>query len=350
MFEKIGHAKGIGRVEETFNRILKHSGRPFRETKSCLTKRVQNEIIDGMEILHVDIKEYATSARSRPMIARETVKSLRTGFVYVSHGMEQGFIDDIYSILEKFFDLPEDTKARNPRYSYLGSETAESSDTPDYKEMLNFTSPMPAHHPLLLKYPSKYNSLSENCGFDEKEIEMLDLFAEQVQQVQRTVLQILASGLGCGARFFDRMTDHAPTLTRAIHYPAISNPTQMWAAEHDDINLITALPRATTSGLEVLIEEDWVAASPPSDAMIINTGIMMNHLTNGKIPAGTHRVISDGSEKDRFSIVQFCHPTPGTILQPIQNCVTDDRPQKFDAVTAEELLDSVIWKIASKNR
>jgi isopenicillin N synthase-like dioxygenase len=120
----------------------------------------------------------------------------------------------------------------------------------------------------------------------------------------------------------------------------------VWAAEHGDINLITALPRATAPGLQVKVEDGWVDATPPDDAVIINTGIMLERLTNGIIPIGWHRVVAaPGYEGERYSVVQFCHPRPWTILSPVPSCCTEDRPQRFAAISAEDALDEVLYDI-----
>ena len=45
---------------------------------------------------------------------------------------------------------------------------------------------------------------------------------------------------------------------------------------------------------------------------------MLEHISNGLIPTGIHRVVADeGQSEGRMSIVQFCHPTPWTILSPL---------------------------------
>ena len=92
----------------------------------------------------------------------------------------------------------------------------------------------------------------------------------------------------------------------------------LWAEEHGDINLITALPRATARGLQIKSNGRWIDATPPDNHLIINTGIMLEHISNGLIPTGIHRVVADeGQSEGRMSIVQFCHPTPWTILSPL---------------------------------
>ncbi len=61
-------------------------------------------------------------------------------------------------------------------------------------------------------------------------------------------------GLGCDEYYFDDLLVDGSTLNRAIRYPPMAEApgtTHVWAAEHGDINLITALPRATAPGLRV---------------------------------------------------------------------------------------------------
>ena len=50
----------------------------------------------------------------------------------------------------------------------------------------------------------------------------------------------------------------------------------VWAGEHGDINLITALPRATAPGLQVKTDGGWIDAVAPGGQVIINTGIMLD--------------------------------------------------------------------------
>ena len=64
------------------------------------------------------------------------------------------------------------------------------------------------------------------------------------------------------------------------------------------------------------------------------------------IPQGIHRVVADpGQAGDRYSVVQFCHPTPWTILTPVASCVGPERPQRFSAIEAGDLLDQVLYDI-----
>lgn len=311
-----------------------------------------------MEILDVDLLAFEQGDRAaRRSVVDGVMKSLVTGFVYVSHDMSVDMIDEVYGRLEEFFSLPQ---ARKDQYIVPGSngqtgytgllvETAAIADVPDFKEMLNWHASRPKGHPLRAQYPFRYGppTLPDN---DVAGIGALLLdFHDTVVSLQIRVSRIIAVGLGLHESFFEQMLTDGANLTRAIHYPAMDqapDESHVWAAEHADINLITALPRATAAGLQVRVEDDWVDAVPPDDGAIINTGLMLERLTNGAVPPGFHRVVSGtGQQGDRYSVVQFAHPEPWTILAPVPTTVTPENPLRFPTITAADALSKVIWEI-----
>src|SRR5690606_1349493 len=135
----------------------------------------------------------------------------------------------------------------------------------------------------------------------------------------------------------ESMLPNGSTLTRAIRYPpmpeAPGGGQHVWAGEHADINLITALPRATAPGLQVLTEDGWVDAIAPEGKVIINTGMMLEVISNGVIPPGVHRVVAaEGYGGERYIVVQFRHCTP-------------EHPARFAPIEAGDKLDEVLWQI-----
>ena len=80
--------------------------------------------------------------------------------------------------------------------------------------------------------------------------------------------------------------------------------------------------------------------------MIINTGIMLERLTNGRIPIGWHRVVAaPGYEGERYSVVQFCHPRPWTMLSPVPSVLHARAPAALRAISAADALDEVLYEI-----
>ena len=309
-------------------------------------------------ILDVDLVSFERGdAAARRAVVAGVMRSLATGFVYLEHDLAPGLIDGAYEMLASFFHLD---RAQKERYSvpaskgqsgYTGMlvETAAGAASADWKEMLNWGPVVAKDHPLRRRFPHRYL----DPVFPEADVpgisRVLTEFHDTITSLQKRFLRIIAVGLGAHPDYFESMIALGPTLTRAIRYPPMDDAPaddHVWAGAHGDINLITALPRATARGLQVEVDDEWVDAVPPAGCAIINTGLMLEHVTNGVIPAGIHRVVADPNQRgERLSVVQFCHPTPWTILSPLPTCIDDAHPPRYPAVTAGDWLDSVLHDI-----
>ncbi len=310
------------------------------------------------EILDVDLLAFEQGdASKRRAVVDGVMRSLRTGFVYTEHDLSTDLLDSAYGMLEEFFTLPVETKQRSVAHGTFGQtgytgllvETAATADVADWKEMLNWGLELPENHPLRQKFPTRYGKRVLPEADVPGITEVLTTFHDRVADLQRRFLRIIAVGLGCHEEFFDAMLRDGATLTRAIHYPAMDlspGEDHVWAGAHGDINLITALPRATARGLQVEVNDEWVDAVPPDDRVIINTGMMLEHVTNGLVPPGIHRVVADPDQPgERYSVVQFCHPQPWTVLSPIPTTVTPENPLRFSPIQAGDKLQQVLYDI-----
>ncbi len=312
------------------------------------------------EILEVDLLTFENGdAAARRGVVDGVMRSLSTGFVYVSHDVSDDLIDTAYAQLEAFFSLPAEEKARfvapgthgQTGYTGLLVETAATADVADWKEMLNWAPDVAAGHPLRTRFPHRYHQQVLPEAAVPGIADVLNRFHLAIADLQRRILRIIAVGIGCHESYFEKMLVDGSTLSRAIHYPAMESAPDaphVWAGEHADINLITALPRATARGLQVKLKDEgrWIDAVAPDGGAIINTGLMLEVITNGVITPGVHRVVADADQPgDRYSVVQFCHPTPWTILSPVASCVTPEHPQRFAPIAAADALDLVLYEI-----
>jgi len=309
-------------------------------------------------ILDVDLIAFEQgTGDERRAVVDGVMRSLKTGFVYAGHDVSTELIDDAYDMLAAFFSLDAETKAQTTvegthgqtGYTGLLVETAATSDHPDWKEMLNWGDSLPVGHPLRTQFPTRYHDPvlpeSDVAGITE----LLLTFHRSIADLQRRFLRIIAVGVGAHETLFDETVAVGANLTRAIRYPPMEQAPggeHLWAGAHADINLITALPRATARGLQVQVDGAWIDALPPDDHVIINTGLMLERLTNGQIPAGMHRVVADPAQSgQRLSVVQFCHPAPWTMLTPLASCITPANPQRYLPIRAADALDEVLWQI-----
>ena len=117
------------------------------------------------EILEVDLLAFEQGSRTqRAAVVDGVRRSLATGFVYTRHDVSEDMLDTAYGMLREFFSLPAEVKQQftvpgahgQTGYTGLLVETAASSDLPDWKEMLNWASPIAAGHPLERKFTTAY--------------------------------------------------------------------------------------------------------------------------------------------------------------------------------------------------
>ncbi|RLE24790.1 MAG: isopenicillin N synthase family oxygenase, partial [Actinobacteria bacterium] len=117
------------------------------------------------QILDVDLLAFERgSATDRRAVVDGVRRSLATGFVYTSHDVPDDLLDTAYGMLREFFEQQPDEKKQyeisgaNGQTGYTGLlvETAASSDKPDWKEMLNWSTPIAAGHPLRRKFRTAY--------------------------------------------------------------------------------------------------------------------------------------------------------------------------------------------------
>ena len=310
------------------------------------------------EILEVDLLAFERgSAARQAAVVDGVMRSLGTGFVLTTHDLPADLLDEAYGLLGGFFALEQERKQafRVPeacgQTGYTGTlvETAAGESRADWKEMLNWAAPLPAAHPLRRRFPLLYPEQLLPEAAVPGITAVLETFHHAIAELQRRFLRVIATGLGAHPAFFDAVVSDAPTLTRAIHYPpmAASPPGgHVWAAAHADINLITALPRATAPGLQVQVDGRWVDALAPDGQVIVNSGLMLEQLSNGRIPSGWHRVVApEGCSTSRLSVVQFCHPRPSTLLSPLVSCISPERPQRYAGVLAADALEDVLYRI-----
>lgn len=310
------------------------------------------------DVLDVDLLAFEQgSGVQRRAVVDGVMRSLGTGFVFTSHDIPPDLTDEAYAMLQQFFALPVDEKNRwrvpdshgQTGYTGLLVETAATSDLADWKEMLNWGAEIPEHHPLRARYPHRYLDQKLPEAAVPGIAAVLDAFHRRLLDLQTRFLRIVAAGLRVADGYFDDILAGGSHLTRAIHYPAMASAPSdehVWSDVHTDINLVTALPRATARGLQLKTPEGWYDVVPPVGHVVMNSGIMLERLSNDRIPAGVHRVVAmDDADRDRSSVVQFCHPAPWFALAPLATCVDNAHPLRYGTIEAGALLDRVLYDI-----
>ena len=259
-----------------------------------------------MNVLNIDLQ--ASNA------AEKFTKSLKnTGFGVISnHGIPDKMIRNVYAEWEKFFnserknDFLFNQKAQDG-YFPMGRETAKGYDRADIKEFFHV-------------YPGKRipDELREITF--ELRTRMYDLAKHLLEMVQSQLPEHIIAKFD---RPLKEMVSNDRTLFRILHYPPLKGEEASGAIrsqEHEDINFLTVLPAASANGLQVKnIHGEWLNVPCDFGNISINTGDMIDLLTEGYLPATTNRVINpegDAAKKARMSIPLFLHPKADVLLSP----------------------------------
>jgi isopenicillin N synthase-like dioxygenase len=280
----------------------------------------------------LDLKDYiaSDSARQADFVRGVGDSLVNVGFfALTNHGLDKSLIEQAYEQSANLFHLAETSKAGYEKaelkgqrgYTSFGKEHAKDSAAPDLKEFWHVGQELAADHPLAATYPANIWP-HEVPQFKPT---MLDLF-HQLEQCALTLLEACALYIDEPRDRFRKMAETGNSILRLIHYPPIPedvNPQSVRAGAHEDINLITLLIDATSSGLEIKDRlGQWLPVVTPPDCIIVDAGDMLQNVTNGYFKSTTHRVVNpEDSREPRFSMPFFVHARSEVDLSPLASCV-----------------------------
>lgn len=268
------------------------------------------------------------------------------GFIILKdHDVSKELLEQAYEASEKFFSLPLDAKLPYAKisggqrgYTPFGKEHAKNSPVMDLKEFWHVGREVSENHPFKKYY-------ADNVWPNHEVPEFEPVFKQLYQSLEtagRTMLQALTTPLEVDIEYFDRMVQDGNSILRLLHYPPIPEGVDqrcLRAAPHEDINLITLLPAATSSGLQLKDRDgQWLDIQSDWGTLIVDAGDMLSRVTNEVIPSTTHQVVNpqDGTNGHRYSMPFFMHPNPEALLSCIPSC--KGKGARYADITAHDFL------------
>jgi isopenicillin N synthase-like dioxygenase len=257
----------------------------------------------------MDLRKAIYNDRDAPAIVIESLH--QTGFAVVTeHPIAFNSIADTYAEWQEFFSLPTkhnytfDPEMQSGYFPFK-SEHAKDSSQPDLKEFFHV------------------------YARSELPVGMSDRTRQLFQQLTQIATEILGwietseRSPNClrGLQLSKAIADSPATVLRILHYPPLANRAvdgAVRAAAHEDINLITILPAATATGLEICDRQgNWHEVPCDMGDLVINVGDMLQLASGGYYRSTTHRVVNPTRElarRSRYSMPLFLHPHPETVL------------------------------------
>ncbi len=289
------------------------------------------------EIPVVDLARWRGSAEERAGFAAELRDICHhVGFfLVVNHGIERAFLDDLFTMVERLFALPEEQKATIDKHQsrhFRGWERVGSEFTnnrPDLREQVDFWSERAARDPsvephyLRLLGPNQW--LSEELLPRHREL-TLGWF-EKAGALASQIQGILSVGLGLAEGHIESLFgSERMSLVKLIRYPE-TPPGGAGVNAHHDAGFLTVLAPGPIRGLEVEnARGDWIPVDCPPDALVINLGEMLQGMTGNYYVATPHRVIASA---ERHAVGYFHGPSLDTTLD-----VLPLSPELAEAVAA----------------
>lgn len=294
----------------------------------------------------VDLQEYLSNDPGRKAAFVRQIGGAfeEIGFVALSgHFLPESLVEELYAEIKRFFDLPQDVKAKyeipgiggQRGYTSFGKEHAKGRKEGDLKEFWHFGQYLAEDAAATFEYPENVE-VTELPDFNK----VGKLAYQMLEKTAIYVLRALALHLDLEETYFDAYVRNGNSILRPIHYPPITKEPEnaVRAAAHGDINLITLLMGAHGKGLQVQNHKgDWIDAIARPDQLMINVGDMLSRLSNNRLKSTIHRVVNPPKEawgSSRYSIPFFMHPVSSMPLNCLENCIDASHPKEFKDITA----------------
>jgi len=164
-------------------------------------------------------------------------------------------------------------------------------------------------------------------------------YFDAVMGVGNQLFRAFAFALDLPEDFFLRKATKPTSQLRLLHYPANElpmDPQHLGISAHSDFECFTILHQRSP-GLQVMNSANqWVEAPPIEGTFIVNVGDLMEGWTNGRFKATQHRVVNLGRE--RYSMPMFFAVNYDTVVEPLPQFVTPERPAGYTRIIAGEHL------------
>jgi isopenicillin N synthase-like dioxygenase len=307
---------------------------------------------------------FGGDAGARHAVAEEIGKACEEiGFFYIrNHGVAQSLIDQAYACSAAFHHSPADRREKvhvqNSRGNrgWLPSALAFNDPDPELYRLVpaaeadDYISKPRLHSAFDLSLdipPDDPDYLAGNIMLVPNQWpDWLPGFREDVMAYYNAVMAVgnqlfraFAIALDLTEDFFVERAKKPTSQLRLLHYPPNEMPMDqkhLGISAHSDFECFTILNQRS-AGLQVMNSaNEWVEAPPIDGTFIVNIGDLIEGWTNGRFKATQHRVVNTGRE--RFSLPLFFAVDYATVVEPLPQFVTAERPAGYTRIVAGEHL------------
>ncbi|MFT5502986.1 MAG: isopenicillin N synthase-like dioxygenase [Gammaproteobacteria bacterium] len=257
-------------------------------------------------------------------------------FQVINHGISSEKFSQVWSQTHALFAFAEEKKqsimrSRENPWGFYNNELTKNQR--DKKEVFDFThegidtiyqqsNQWPAGQPLIKSVLQDYFSACSRLSL--------------------TLLEAFCVGLELPSTFMhgDFETNHTGFL-RLNYYP-VKDPMQNQTEQHQqvadlgvhhhtDAGALTVLLQDDIGGLQVYRDGFWHNVPPVENALVINTGDMMQVWSNDIYQAAIHRVLAM-KNRDRYSLPFFFNPAATAQVYPLPSVISEQVSARYNLI------------------
>ena len=314
-------------------------------------------------IPNIDLSEILENSNSEKIIKKIKLASEEIGFFTVTnHGISLPQIENLLSTCKKFFYLPKEEKIKiapkkwnhNTDTIYRGYFPSEVNG----KEGLDIGDPKLTSDMNELLVKEKFEVNHDMSFLDPQwQITINDYF-DSIHNLGILIFKAIISSYSNNTSLAEEAFIRPKTLStlRFNYYPKQEKPVEISAQDgvalgcetHVDSGIMTILYQDKKGGLQVQNRHtlEWHDVPHDPNAFVINTGLALECLTNGKMKATNHRVLFN--QEERISIPFFFEPSYDFVLDPKHLNISEDN--KYDIDNYENFLNNSLKKFVEYDR
>ena len=323
---------------------------------------MQNNYIPNIDISSLVSSDFSDNDYQN--VAKEIKKaSEEVGFFTVTgHGISNEKIDQILSTCRHFFHSPDEEKIKiAPKKWNANTDTVYRGYFPSSvngKEGLDIGDPRLTLDMKDLLSKEKFEVNHDMSYLNPNWQSIIDDYYNSVFDLGLKLFKSIISVYSNNLNLADQAFVRPKTLStlRFNFYPKQDKPVEVSAQDgvalgcetHVDSGIMTILYQDKKGGLQVQNRHslEWHDVPHDPNAYVVNTGLALEYLTNGKMKATNHRVLFN--QEERISIPFFFEPSYDFKLDPKYLEISED--YKYDIDNYENFLTNSLKKFVEYDR
>ena len=291
---------------------------------------MQSNYIPNIDLSEIISKDLNSDA------AKQIAKSIKEAsedigfFTVTNHGIPISKIKNLLKTCKKFFYLPEEDKLKiAPKKWNPNTNTVYRGYFPSSvngKEGLDIGDPLLKQDMADLLKKEKFEVNHDMTFLDPSWQATINNYFDDLHNLGMIIFKTIISSFSSNLSIADRAFQRPKTLStlRFNYYPKQDKPVEVSSQDgvalgcetHVDSGIMTILYQDKKGGLQVQNRHslEWHDVPHDPNAFVINTGLALEYLTNGRMKATNHRVLFN--QEERISIPFFFEPSYDFILDP----------------------------------